>query len=209
MSYPDPPAGFDPLLEMLPSRAFVWRCHSIERDPVEPNSTVSPGRFRPVYDTDGSVVPTCYAADSEDAAIAEGPFHDLPVVAGPKHLARAVTDILTLSHLTVTRDLSLVSFRRHGLRRVGATQGTLIEPGQLCYPASAAWGQAAYNHESKPDGILWVSRQFPGGAAMLLFWDRCGSAIEQSGASLPLAVGRGLELLSRAANAANVVIVSE
>lgn len=194
------------MVENWPSGATLFRGHPLARGPLEPNPTPSPGRFRPVHDAGGDVVPSCYAADSVGAAIAEGPFHDLPLTSGPKLLARAITDTLALTPLVCERELALVSLRGHGPRRLGETQGSLIEPGPQCYPASAAWGQAAYDHDPEIAGILWVSRQFPGGASMVLFWDRCGTDFREQGPTLPLATGRGFQLLAEAANAAGVVI---
>jgi RES domain len=207
MSYPSPPERFDPLFESWPAQVEFWRCHPVHLGPRDPNTTTSRGRFRPVYDQDEQVVPTCYVAETEQPAIAEGVFHDLPIAPAPKHLPRAISDVRGLTPLAAERDLTLVTFRGYGLRRVGETQGSLIEPGPTCYEASAAWGQAAYDHPRRPDGMIWVSRQFPGGAAMLLFWDRCGETIRQNGTTLLLATGRGFELLADAANAAGVVIV--
>ena len=207
MSYPAPPRPFEPLIETWPADAAIWRCHPLRRGPLEPNATPSRGRFRPIYDRGGGIVPTAYTADTEQAAISEGPFHDLPTSPVPKQLPRAITDARALTPLKAERDLMLVTFRGHGLRRVGETQGSLIEPGPACYEQSAAWGQAAYEHHVEPDGMIWVSRQFPGGAALLLFCDRCGGAIRVDGPTLPLAVGRGFELLSEAAIAAGVVII--
>ena len=94
------------------------------------------------------------------------------------------------------------------MRRLGATQGKLIEPGPDAYAATAAWGTAAYGWKGRADGVLWVSRQFPGGLALMLFGDRVGRALRPDGDTLPLASGRGFDLLCEAANAAGVVIVA-
>jgi hypothetical protein len=153
-------------------------------------------------------VPTAYVADSIDAALSEGPFHDLPVSAAPKHLSRTIVDVMAVSPLVCSRPLTLVSLRGHGLRRLGATQASLIEPGPDQYPATAAWGRAAYAWSGGADGMIWVSRQFPGGLALLLFGGRVGNALALDGPMLPLASGQGFERLCEAANAAGVVIVS-
>jgi hypothetical protein len=153
-------------------------------------------------------VPTAYVGDSEDAALSEGAFHDLPVSAEPKHLPRAVVDPLTLSPVVCTRDLQLVFLRGYGIRRLGATQGNLIEPGSDEYPATAAWGAAAYAWAGGADGLIWVSRQFAGGLALMLFGDRVGTAFRPNGDTLPLASGQGFERLSEAANKAKVVVAA-
>jgi RES domain len=205
--YPAPPAPFDPHIETWPAGQTVWRCHPLGREGLMPNDTPSEARFRPIRTKAGDLVPTAYVAANEQVAIAEGPFHDLPISPDLKPLPRAVSDQLALTPLLCDRDLQLVSFRGHGLRRLGETQASLIEPGPGIYRASAAWGQAAYDEAATPDGIVWTARQFSAGAAMLLFWDRCGKSIRQAGSTLPLALGPGFELLCEAANAAGVVIV--
>jgi hypothetical protein len=186
----------------------LWRCHRLAFAADSYNATASSGRFRPIVSGRGRVVPTAYAGDSEDAAISEGPFHDLPVTAGPKYLSRAVVDALTLSPVVCTRDLHLVSLRGHGMRRLGVTQANLIEPGPNEYPATAAWGAAAHAWPDRADGLIWVSRQFAGGLALMLFGDRVGIALRLDGDTLPLASGRGFELLCEAANNAGVVLVA-
>ncbi len=151
-------------------------------------------------------MPTMYAGESESVAISEGPFHDLPISASLKPLPRSISDRQALTPLVSSRDLQLASFRGYGLRRLGATQSSLIEPGPLAYPSSAAWGQSVYDDARMLDGIVWMARQYSSGAAMLLFADRCGASLTIDGLSLPLAIGAGLQLLAEAADAAGVVI---
>jgi hypothetical protein len=150
-----------------------------------------------------------YAANDVDGALSESVFHDLPVRATPKHLPRSLLIPYALSRLRATRPLTLVSLRGYGLRRLGIRHGRLIEVGPPAYPATAAWGQAAYDHAAKPDGLLWISRQFPGGMAVMLFGDRCSKALEPvtDEPSLPLAHGRGFDFVCGAATKAGIVIV--
>lgn len=195
----------------------MWRCHPLAYGGESFNPTDSSGRFRPIRDTivvaeqtsrvanpNRRWVPTAYTGDSTDAAVSEGPFHDLPVSAGPKYLPRSTVETLAVTPVVCTRELRLVSLRGHGMRRVGATQGTLIEPGPPYYPTTAPWGRAAF--EGGFDGIVWVSRQFPGGGAFIVFGAN-DAPLTVDGATLPLASGKGFELLCAAANAAGVVIV--
>ncbi|HEX6703064.1 MAG TPA: RES family NAD+ phosphorylase [Gaiellaceae bacterium] len=203
---PPPPDPFDPLAEVVTEGMRLWRAHPLSRPADSFNPTDSSGRFRPIRDTRNPArtwVPTAYVGDSEDGAISEGPFHDLDVTGGPKHLPRSVVDTFALTPVVCGRDLRVVSLRGHGMRRVGATQGTLIEPGPPAYRATAAWGQAAY--DASFDGLLWVSRQFPGGLALIVF-ARTDKPLKIDGPTLPLASGKGFELLCAAANAAGVVI---
>lgn len=203
---PEPPVPFDPLTESWPAGSRLWRCHDLARAPNSYNPTGSSGRFRPIAAADATIVPTAYVGDGEQTVIGEGPFHDLPLEP-PKHLPRSLVNGLALSPLRCTRDLTLVSLRGHGMRRLEVTQGNLIEPGPQHYPATSAWGQAAWEWGEEADGMIWVSRQFAGGAALILFGDRVGGELEPDGPTLPLAIGRGFELLCDAANQAKVTLV--
>jgi hypothetical protein len=90
------------------------------------------------------------------------------------------------------------------MRRVGATQGSLIEPGPSSYPQTAASGKAAF--DAGFDGIVWMSRQFPGGLAAIVF-ARADEPLRVDGTTLLLASGKGFDYVSQAANAAAIVIV--
>ena len=184
------------------------RVHQLRYAPLSFNPSPSEGRFRPIVDSHSALVPSLYGADSADAAIAETLFHELPISATPKHLARVLVNRYALATLRPRRELELVQLHGHGVHRLGVTHGTLIECGPSDYPATAAWGQAAYDHESRTDGIVWISRQFPGGRSLLLFGDRCGGALELvAGSELPLGYGRGFAVVCAAALKAGVVIV--
>lgn len=210
MAVPPPPEPFDPLLEIWESALPLARVHPLKYTSTSFNPSPNSGRFRPVYRTKRRlVVPTMYAANDVDGALSESVFHDLPVRATPKHLPRSLLVPYGLSRLRATRPLTLVSLRGHGLRRLGIRHGRLIEVGPTAYSATAAWGQSAYEYTEKPDGLLWISRQFPGGIALMLFGDRCGKSLEplDNEPPLPLGHGRGFELACAAATKAGVVIV--
>jgi hypothetical protein len=210
VAVPPPPDPFDPLLETWDAEVPLVRVHPLKYTSTSFNPSASSGRFRPVYRTKRRlVVPTIYAADDVDGALSESVYHDLPVRATPKHVPRSLLVPYGLSRLRVMRSLTLVSLRGHGLRRLGIRHGRLIEVGPSAYTATAAWGQAAYDHAAKPDGLTWISRQFPGGIALMLFGDRCSAALEpfDDEPPLPLAHGRGFELVCIAAAKAGVVIV--
>ena len=205
---PAPPAPFDPLTETLLADTRLWRVHDLRREGDSYNDTGSMGRFRPIPLENGRFVPTAYVGDSPDAAISETAFHDLPVTASTKTLSRSITDGLMLSPLTCARELILISLRGHGLRRLGVTHGSLIEVVPPAYAGTVAWGSAAYAHEPEADGMVWMSRQFSGGAAMLLFGDRVGNSLRVDGDPLPLASGQGFEVLTVAANRAGVALIA-
>jgi hypothetical protein len=210
VAVPPPPDPFDPLLETWESELPLARVHPLEYASTSFNASPTSGRFRPVYRTKRRlVVPTLYAANGFDGAISETAFHDLPVRAKPKHLPRSLLAAYGFSRLRLMRPLTLVSLRGHGLRRLGIRHGRLIEVGPSAYPATAAWGQAAHDHAARPDGVVWISRQFPGGIALLLFGDRCRTALEpfNDDPPQPLAHGRGFDLVCAAAAEAGVVIV--
>jgi hypothetical protein len=209
VAVPPPPDPFDPLLETWASELPLARVHRLDYEATAFSPSPNSGRFRPIYRAKRALVPTLYAANGFDSALSETAFHDLPIRAEPKHLPRSLLSPFGFSRLRVTRPLALVSLRGHGLRRLGVTHGQLIECGPDRYPATAAWGTAAYQHGSKPDGVAWISRQFPGGIAVMLFGDRCADALEpfNDDPPLPLAHGRGFEILCEAASEAGVVLV--
>lgn len=208
MAVPPPPDPCDPLLETWESDLPLARVHPLEYEGTAFNLSASSGRFRPVRNSAAAVVPTMYAANNFDGALSETAFHALPVKSGPKHLARSLLEPFGFSRLRVTRPLTLVSLRGH-VRRLGIRHGRLIECGPASYTATAAWGQAAYEHDSSPDGLVWVSRQFPDGVSLTLFGDRCSDALQlfSDAPPLPLAHGRGFEIVCEAASEAGVVIV--
>jgi len=206
---PDPPPAeqLDPLIhEWVPGTPIV-RCHNVGFGATEFNATASPGRFRPVRRR-GRIVGTLYGADDDAGASSETAFHDVPVrVERPLIRLSALTPFV-VSSVAARRELRLASLHGHGLRRVGATRGQLIDSEADQYPALAAWGQALHDCPAEPDGIAWRSRHYDDGYAVLLFADRVPRReLEVVVPPVPLVVGRGRERLFELAEQAGITLV--
>ena len=185
------------------------RCHASTFGATEFNPRVrTPGRFRPIR-IGKRAVPTLYAADGASGAISETVFHDVPVDAVDKRIRLGRFDTTLLSTIAPKRELALVSLHGHGFHRVHASRTKLIESEADCYAQLAAWGQALHDCATKPDGVMWRSRQYDDACAVLLFGDRVRRTdVVVVEPSLPLALGRGLEIVEELAERAGITLVS-
>jgi RES domain len=198
----------DPLVTKWPAGRLIVRCHNARHGPAEFNRTASPGRFRPVRRR-GRIVGTLYGSEDLAGAVSETAFHDLPVGTGPRFLRVEALAPVVASTLSSRRVLRLASLHGHGLRRLGATHAQLIDSEADRYPELSAWGQALHDCPAEPDGLVWRSRHYDDAYALLLFADRVRrrelAVIEPP---LPLAVGRGLELLMGLAERAGITLAA-
>jgi hypothetical protein len=198
---------FDPLVTEWPAGRPIVRCHNARHRPAEFNRTARPGRFRPVRRR-GRIVGTLYGSEDLAGAVSETVFHDLPVGTAPRFLRVEALAPMVASTLSPRRALRLASLHGHGLRRLGATRAQLIDSEADQYPALAAWGQALHDCAAEPDGLAWRSRHYDDAYALLLFGDRVRHRdLEAIEPPLPLAVGRGLELLMGLAERAGITLV--
>lgn len=89
------------------------------------------------------------------------------------------------------------------------SRAKLIESEADCYPQLAPWGQALHDCPAEADGLLWRSRHYDDAYACLLFGDRVGRrdlvVVEPS---LPLALGRGRELVDEGAEVAGITLIA-
>ena len=190
-----------------PAGRPIVRCHNVRHRPAEFNRTTSPGRFRPVRRR-GRIVGTLYGSEDLAGAVSETVFHELPVGTGPRFLRVEALAPMVASTLSPRRALRLASLHGHGLRRLGATRAQLIDSEADRYPALAAWGQALYDCPAEPDGLAWRSRHYDDAYTLVLFADRVRPReLEVIEPPLPLAVGRGLELLMGLAERAGITLV--
>jgi hypothetical protein len=155
------------------------------------------------------VVATLYAADEAAGAISETVFHDVPVDNPNKRVRKSRFDTVLLSTLAPKRDLRLVRLHGHGFHRLNVSRAKLIESEADRYPQLAPWGQALHDCPANADGLLWRSRHYDDSYACLLFGDRVGRReLEVVAPSLPLVLGRGLELVEQLAEDAEITLVS-
>lgn len=206
---PPDPRLLDPLITVWPSGTKMERCHPSTFGATEFNPRPgTPGRFRPIR-TGKRVVPTLYAADKTPGAISETVFHDVPVGTAQKRVRIARFDIVLLSTIAPKRDLRLARLHGHGFHRLGVSRAKLIESEADCYPQLARWGQALHDCPANVDGLLWRSRQYDDSYAFLLFGDRVRRReLDVVAPSLPLAIGRGLELVAEFAEDAEITLIA-
>ena len=168
-----PPDPFDPATATLPEGHLLYRVLSATRTATDFNPGFgSPTRFgffgRPK-------VPILYAADTEDAAIAETLLHDIPAPGGLLPYDQYATKVLV--RLKVTRSVRLGVLHGTGLRRLKVTAAELTASAASSYHSTVRWAAAA--HRTGLDGLVWMSRQCNDTKAYVFFGDRCTDAFEQ------------------------------
>ncbi len=168
-----PPNPFKPDIETLPAEHLLYRVFENVRPPTVFNpGPGAPTRFgffgRPV-------VPIMYAADTEEAAIAETLLHDIPVEGGV--LPYAAYSTKALARLEVTRDLRLAGLHGMGLRRLKASPQDVTSSPASTYLDTVNWAEAA--HGIGLDGMVWMSRLCNNSKAYVFFGDKCADAFAQ------------------------------
>ena len=121
------------------------------------------------------VVPIMYAADSEEAAIAETLLHDIPVEGG--NLPWDAYSGKALAVLEVTSDLRLAAMHGMKLRQHGVGPEDVTSSPASTYPSTVKWAEAA--HGCGVDGMVWMSRLCNSAKAYVFFGDRCAAAFKQ------------------------------
>ncbi|SPM32956.1 hypothetical protein MRAB57_759, partial [Mycobacterium rhizamassiliense] len=168
-----PPNPFDPATATLPAGHLLYRVLSAARTATDFNPGHG-GRTR--FGFFGKpVVPVMYAAESEDAAIAETLLHDIPATGGVLPYDQYATKVLI--RLEVTRQLRVGVLHGTGLRRLKATAAELTAGPASGYASTVGWAAAA--HDAGLDGLVWMSRQCNDTKAYVFFGDRCADAFTQ------------------------------
>ena len=148
-----PPSPFEPAVTNLTAGQRLYRVLSSTRTATEFNPGVgAPTRFAFFGNP---VVPVMYAADTEEAAIAETLLHDIPADGGVLPYDQYAGKALV--RLEVTRALSLA---------VDVTASPASTYGE-----TVAWAHAA--HAAGLDGLVWMSRMCNDTKAYVVFGDRC------------------------------------
>src|ERR1043165_8354964 len=119
MAVPEPPPRLHPrTMTWAPGRPLV-RLHPLDRDATAFSTGGGvTGRFHFFHRADGLSVPALYAAENNDAAIAETLFRDVPLSGLLKVVPRTRLAGLALSTIEPARDLTLVELLGNGLRRL-------------------------------------------------------------------------------------------
>lgn len=207
---PPAPSALKYLAETWKAGLPLIRCHPSDFGATEfnPGDLKRRGRFSPFPDSHGQLVPFLYGADSEQGALSETVFHDIPVRGAGRIVFRSHLRTRLLSTIAPRRDLRLVQLHGHGLRRLQVSRAELIESEADQYEKTAAWAQALYAGFPEIDGLVWMSRQHDSSRALILFKGRVGrNELEVVEAPLPLYVGSGLEKVQRAADQADITFV--
>lgn len=172
MVAPAPPRPFRPHAERFASGSELYRVHSASRAASEFNpGNGSRTRFA-FFGT--PVVPIMYAAQTEQAAVAETLLHDIPFTGG--QLLPEDYEGRRSSRLHTSRELRLASFLGMGLRALGVRAEQLTATAASAYGETVRWAAAAY--EAGFDGIVYMSRQCNSDRSYVFFGDRCADAFE-------------------------------
>ena len=200
-------AGVEPLVAMWPAGRPIVRVHPATYRPDQFNPEVASGRFRPLADA-GLTVPTMYGSEDFRGALSETVFHDLPRPAAGQVISHATLYPLVRSQILPARDLRLVQLAGYGLDRLLITREQLIMSGPDEYGWTARWGEALYRCDGRPDGLLWVSRQYELSRAVMLFGTRIAAdelTVDYLDVA-PLWTGQGLADVMQAAAEAGIAI---
>lgn len=204
---PPPPRELKPSLMTLAAGRRLVRVHR-PGAPLQFNEGGSGGgRFHPLRNDRGSLVPTLYAGATLPAALLETLFRLTSAGRNPNYLPRARVTLYEYTRLTVRRPLSLIDLRGLALRRLDLSRAPLLDGGPDTYPATARWAEALHHAAPKASGMIWLSRQLDTTEAFVFFADRLRRPdLEADSDSHPLGSGRGFERVLTLAAALGVVI---
>lgn len=161
-----------PNLESWPAGKPLVRVHNASFGATEFNPGAGHGRFHPIRDRDGILIPTLYGSDTIDGALSETIFHDVPVQGPAKAVRQSTLKPLLACTLAVKRDLILVQLRQYGLRKLGLERRQLIDTDADQYETTRTWGAVLHDAAPTADGLIWTSRQHDTSAAIVLFGTR-------------------------------------
>lgn len=168
-----PPDPFTAQGDLVRAGDMFYRVHS---------SALTVTRFNPGFGAPtrfaffGSpAVPVLYAAESENAAIAESLLHNVPKTGGVLLYPTYADQVM--GRLVVTRPLRLAKLRGLGLRALGVKATDVTDTDASEYPVTVKWAEAAY--DAGFDGMSWTSRMCNDSRAVVLFGDRCAGAVTQ------------------------------
>jgi RES domain len=169
-----PTIPFDPATTTLPAGHLLYRVLSATRTAADFNPGVgAPTRFgffgKPV-------VPIMYAADTEDAAIAETLLHDIPVKGGVLPNDQYADKVLV--RLNVIRNLNVAVLHGMGLRRLQVRAQDVTSGPASTYASTVRWAEAAHVFFGDRCADAFAqdpthARIFAGPADQLWLIDRC------------------------------------
>lgn len=178
---PPPPSPFTALTHALEAGALLHRVHDRKRAGNEFNPGMGePTRFAH-FDGGSGVVPSLYAAATNDAAICESLLHDTPPAGGL--LARSEYVNRTMTDLELQRDVKLAKIMGDGLRHLKIDAQDITDTNGAVYDKTVAWAQAA--HAAGFEGLAWMSARDNTAQAYVFFGDRVDATdLKVSGSGL-------------------------
>ena len=111
-----------------------------------------------------------YVGSDFTCALHESIFHDVPM-RGVKSISDSRLDEFVYSILVPRANLRLADLTSAGLMKINAPR-SLTECELDGYPETVRWAQSIHRDNPALAGLLWVSRRYNEGRAMVLFGDR-------------------------------------
>lgn len=164
--------------------------------------------FQPYRRPHANPVPILYAGETNDVAIGEYLFHNLPYGVGA---VLPFADLIGRGSTRIIPRVNLRLARLHdaGLRVLDVRNSDLIDSMPSTYSRTVLWARALHATDSGLHGLQWMSRQFNSRRAVALFGDRVSSAdliIDPAWDSVPFDHGPGLTEVLRASADAGIVL---
>lgn len=156
----------DPGSELLPAGTGLARIHWAAYGAADYNSGPTPAAVQTRFAFFGApTVPVLYAAQTDDAAIAEVLLHDVPISGG--RLDEGLIRQRVLSEVVSTRDLHLAVLHGDGFRRLGTDSEDITRTSPRRYSDTVPWAAAA--HTAGFDGLVWMSHRHDSARSYVFF----------------------------------------
>lgn len=166
--------------EVVPKGKVFHRVHPDKyvADAFNPSDNGN-ARFSPIKDANGEIIPTIYLGTTNECALMETAFHDVPHTKGTKVIFKDRLESLQHSQVTLNEDLVVVDLSARGLRKMGFKKTEIIETEADKYPVTRAIAEQIHAENSEVQGLQWVSRQDDTAKALVLFGDRVAKNVIQ------------------------------
>ncbi|MFG6416798.1 RES family NAD+ phosphorylase [Roseateles sp. DC23W] len=186
---PHPPSAHLPTIKDV--KAGRWfRVHDFDRvtgryaAAAFNDSGRGDARFSPILRSDGTVIPTIYAAAHPRTAIAEILLHEAPMPSTGWNFPWSVEGSRATSkkHLSEVDlpDLRLAALTTFGLQAAGLLVDDLLGGNQPEYVRTRAWSLWLYENMPDIQGLYWMSRRDNEYGCVMLFGDRVPGGISSS-----------------------------
>lgn len=186
----------DPRSELLPAGTVLSRIHGASYGAADYHSGPTPAAVQTRFAFFGApAVPVLYAAQTDDAAIADVLLHDVPIPGG--RLDEGFVRQRVLSEVVATRDLRLAALHGDGFRRLGTGSEDITRTSPRRYPETVPWAETA--HTAGFDGLVWMSHRHDSARSYVFFGTATapGDFEAGTGPSRAFAFDRDLDWLTR------------